>query len=197
MIELNMTKKLIFLLILFVILVCYINAKINVNLTIRRELEKNLINDYGISISADIYRIYYRSDVTNTTTPNYESKLPINYEHYPETLIVIKPLNWQIYTNNGKNFFQITTTFNGPSHCNVDKQLPTIVLSTTIQSVTTSSAYDSLRTECLNINQLDLLRMFNNCDQHISVNLSKYFDYDEREFTSISCLNALISLNYL
>lgn len=165
---------------------CLVNNKVNVNRTIASKFEDNLISNYSIALTAEISRIYYAPD------NRFGEKL-----HYPETLIIIKPLNWIIYTNNGINFFHLTSNFNGPDGCDVDTQTPAIVLTTSIKRTVTSSDYDALRRECLKINQFDLLKMFESCDQRVAVNMSDYFDDDTKEFTSISCINLLIQLQYV
>lgn len=205
--EKNITTFEYIFIMLYLVIICsivifVINNKTNINYTIASELEKNFIADYSIAIKIDIYRIFYKS--TDKVLPNNNTVLSNNdtssdsIKHYPETLIIVKPLNWQIYTNNGIDFFHITSNFNGPENCNADSQLPCIVLSAGRNNVVTSNSdSDKLRKECLNINQLNLVKMFQNCDQKISVDVSDYFNDKNVTFDSINCLNILIKLEYI
>jgi hypothetical protein len=98
---------------------------------------------------------------------------------YNERLIVVKPQNWMIYTNNGINFYLITNNVsNRTAQCDLDRQMIAIDfrLQTMDEPDDKRDETGRLKVACLNYTLDNLIRLFGVDANRTYVDLSAHFD---------------------
>lgn len=103
---------------------------------------------------------------------------PVNVS-YNERLIVVKPQNWFIYTNNGLNFYLISNNVsNRTAQCILDRQLIAVEyrLLKLVEPDTVADTTGRLRVACINYSMDNLIRLFGVQANRTYLDLSRYFD---------------------
>lgn len=99
---------------------------------------------------------------------------------YNERLIVVRPHNWIVYTNNGLNFYLLTNNVsNRTAKCDLDTQMVAIDfrLKTITESDESTDDSGRLKVACLNYTMDTLVRLFGNeYTRRSYFDMSKYFD---------------------
>lgn len=106
-----------------------------------------------------------------------------------ERLIVVRPINWYVYSNN--DHFYLLTYVAG------HRCLPTQCSTINLQSIANwRNEKSRLVHGCLNISQIELLSIFAPCNfyvEHYRVSLDKFFENsDDQSLTIIEILNYLL-----
>lgn len=98
---------------------------------------------------------------------------------YNERLIVVKPQNWFVYTNNGVNFYLITNNVsNRTAQCDLDRQLIAVDfrLQTVDEPESAKNTSSQLQVACINYTLDNLIRLFGVNANKSYLDLSRYFD---------------------
>lgn len=98
---------------------------------------------------------------------------------YNERLIVVKPQNWFVYTNNGTNFYLITNNVsNRTAQCDLDRQLIAVEfrLLTVDEPADAKNTSSQLQVACINYTLDNLIRLFGVNANKSYLDLSRYFD---------------------
>lgn len=98
---------------------------------------------------------------------------------YNERLIVVKPHNWMIYTNNGLNFYLITNNVsNRTAQCDLDLQMIAVDfrLQTIEEPDEKRDRTGRLKIACINYTLDNLIRLFGIDAHRTYLDLSGYFD---------------------
>lgn len=99
---------------------------------------------------------------------------------YNERLVVVKPQNWMIYTNNGVNFYLLSNNVsNRTAKCDLDRQMVAVDfrLLTLAESDDARDESGQLKVACLNYTLDQLVRLFgSDATKRTYLDLSAYFD---------------------
>lgn len=137
---------------------------------------------------------------------------------YNERLVVVRPNNWLIYTNNGLTFHYVTSNVSGSRvNCStsgsltaVEYRLKKLDELTTSANVDDNDDYDSttddgpsrsLRFSCINYTFDQLTRVFTQSSNRTDIDMTDYFDKKNRpkvpDFTVANVLQFLVTNDYL
>lgn len=98
---------------------------------------------------------------------------------YNERLVVVKPQNWMVYTNNGINFYLVSNNVsNRTAHCDLDQQLVALDfrLLTVDEAPDTKDQTGRFKVACVNYTFDNLVRLFGVEANRTYLDLSAYFD---------------------
>lgn len=98
---------------------------------------------------------------------------------YNERLIVVKPQNWMVYTNNGINFYLLTNNVsNRTAQCDLDQQMVALDfrLLTVDEAVDTKDQSGRFKVACVNYTFDNMVRLFGVEANRTYLDLSAYFD---------------------
>lgn len=98
---------------------------------------------------------------------------------YNERLIVVKPQNWFIYTNNGLNFYLISNNVsNRTAQCDLDRQMIAVEfrLLALAERDTRQDETGRFRVACINYTVDNLVRLFGVAANRTYLDLSVHFD---------------------
>lgn len=139
--------------------------------------------------------------VDKSKSADTDNVIDINYD---ERLIVVKPHNWFVYTNNGLNFYFISNNLsNRTARCDLDRQLIAVdfrllTLSESAMEPTTTSMDKSgrLKVACINSTYDTLIRRFGVGNANKTyIDLSNYFDKNKNSDAPMLIVDNVI--NYL
>lgn len=103
-----------------------------------------------------------------------DQRRPISID-YAERLVVVKPQNWTVYTNDGIHFYLLTANLsNRNTNCDLDTQSTAIELRLATKS--DDKEDERLRFACLNYTQNNLTRVFGSLSDRTYIDLSNHFD---------------------
>lgn len=131
-------------------------------------------------------------------SPNGPYLLDIDY---PERLVVVKPHNWIVYTNNGVNFYLISSNVsNREANCNLDKQLLAIDYRLRTVNEEDEAIRDKtgrLKLACLNYTLNDVVRLFASAAERTYIDLHSYFAAEKKPVTIDEILDYLLRENLI
>lgn len=98
---------------------------------------------------------------------------------YNERLVVVKPQNWMIYSNNGVNFYYVSNNVsNRTARCDLDRQSIAVDfrLLTVDESIDAKDQTGRFKIACINYTLDNLIRLFGANANKTYLDLSAYFD---------------------